>query len=254
MTPAYNAIPRFLAKEQYKNPSDKAPFNMAYETDLPVFEWRKHNPENAKAGQAFMAAQRMGQRSVWDGCVPMQDFKLSDADRASERPLFVDVGGGMGHHCVDLRKYNPEIQGRVITQDLPLMHGMISNSSELKDLSVESLPHDFIQPQPVKNAKIYYLRNVIHNWNDGPSTNILAHIKDAMAPDSIVFIDDVVMPQVGASWKQTSMDMAMMTMLAAVERTAEEFQVLLQSVGLTIRDIWTYDDEFGDSLIVAVPA
>ena len=88
---------------------------------------------------------------------------------------------------------------------------------------------------------------------DKPSKVILSSIKEAMASDSIVIIDDVVMPQVGASWKQTSMDIAMMTMLAAVERTAEHFGRLLADVGLEVRDIWTYDDEFGDSLIVCVP-
>lgn len=61
------------------------------------------------------------------------------------------------------------------------------------------------------------------------------------------------MPKTHATWKQTSMDIAMMTMLAAVERTADHFQRLLGDVGMKIRDIWTYDDEFGDSFIVAVP-
>ena len=164
MTPAYNAIPKYLAKEGYQNPSTSAPFNLAYSTDLPVFEWRKHNPENAKAGQAFMAAQRMGQRSVWDGKVPMHDFELSNADLAAERPVFCDVGGGLGHQCLDLKKFNPQIVGRCITQDLPLVHDMIADKEELKRMGVESMPHDFMAEQPVKNAKVYYLRNVIHNW------------------------------------------------------------------------------------------
>ena len=74
-----------------------------------------------------------------------------------------------------------------------------------------------------------------------------------MAPDSIVIVDDVVMPKVGASWKQTSMDIAMLTMLAAVERTADHFGLMFKEVGLKIRDIWTYDEDYGDSFIVAVP-
>lgn len=254
MTPAYNAIPKYLAKEHYQNPSSSAPFNLAYNTDLPVFEWRKHNPENAKAGQAFMASQRMGQRSVWDGKVPMHDFVLSASDLASDRPLVVDVGGGFGHQCMDLRKHNPALAGRTITQDLPLVHDMISNGEELARLGIETQAHDFMRPQPVAGAKVYYLRNVIHNWQDGPSQTILGHIRAAMAEDSIVIVDDVVMPKTHATWKQTSMDIAMMTMLAAVERTADQFGRLLEGVGLRLRDIWTYDDEFGDSFIVAVPA
>lgn len=75
-----------------------------------------------------------------------------------------------------------------------------------------------------------------------------------MADDSVVIIDDVLMPTVGATWKQASMDMAMMTMLAAMERTKEHFEKLLAEAGLKLREVHTYDEEYGDSLIVAVPA
>lgn len=68
----------------------------------------------------------------------------------------------------------------------------------------------------------------------------------------MLIIDDVVMPNVGASWKQTSMDLAMMSMLAAKERTEEEFRILLGSVGLRVRECVRYDEEYGDSLILAV--
>ena len=74
-----------------------------------------------------------------------------------------------------------------------------------------------------------------------------------MAPDSVVIVDDVIMPQVGASWKQSSMDLAMMTMLAAMERTKDHFAQLFNESGLELRDVWTYDSDYGDSFIVAVP-
>ncbi len=96
MTRAYQAIPEFLANNRYENPpsSTVTPFNLAYKTDMPVFEWRKHNPKNAAAGQAFMAAQRMGQRSVWDGQTSssLQDFELSAEDVELGRVMMCDVG------------------------------------------------------------------------------------------------------------------------------------------------------------------
>ena len=255
MTPAYNAIPKFLATTSYRNPSASAPFNLAYKTDQPVFEWRKHNPENAKAGQAFMAAQRTGQRSIWEGDrVPLSDLSLSGSELDAGRVLLVDVGGGFGHQCIDLRRLNPDIKGHMITQDLPLVHNMLDNADELKALDIEPMEHDFMKPQPVHGAKVYYLRNVIHNWNDSGSEIILKQVRQALAEDSVVMIDDVVMPRVGATWKQASMDIAMMTMLAAMERTKEQFRQLLLSAGLELRDVWTYDEEYGDSLLVAVPA
>lgn len=44
-----------------------------------------------------------------------------------------------------------------------------------------------------------------------------------------------------------------MTMLAAMERTKEHFAQLLRECGLKLRDVWTYDSDYGDSFIVAVP-
>ncbi|KXS99229.1 hypothetical protein AC578_6893 [Pseudocercospora eumusae] len=257
MTKAYQAIPKFLARTNYRNPlsATSTPFNLAYDTELPVFEWRKHNPENAKAGQAFMAAQRMGQRSVWDGRVPVKDLTLSEEDITSGRIMFCDVGGGMGHQCIDLRKHQPGLKGKMVTQDLSLAQDMIpaSTRDEMRLLDIDIIPHDFMTEQPVKKAKVYYMRNVIHNWNDEASVVILSQTRQAMASDSVVIIDDVVMPTIGATWKQASMDIAMMTMLAALERTKEDFEVLLQKAGLRLRDVWTYDEEYGDSLIAAVP-
>ncbi|KAK3049766.1 hypothetical protein LTR09_008942 [Extremus antarcticus] len=107
MTRAYQAIPEFLANNRYENPpsSTVTPFNLAYKTDMPVFEWRKHNPKNAAAGQAFMAAQRMGQRSVWDGQTSssLQDFELSAEDVELGRVMMCDVGAGLGHQSIELR-------------------------------------------------------------------------------------------------------------------------------------------------------
>jgi demethylsterigmatocystin 6-O-methyltransferase len=254
MTKAYNHIPQFLAQTKYRNPCTSAPFNLAFNTTMPVFEWRKHNPENARAGQAFMAAQRVGQRSVWDGLVPLTDFNMSVADVDAHRVLVADVGGGYGHQLIDLRKLHPGLKGKMVTQDLPLVHNMRPNVDELSSLDIEAVAHDFMQPQPIRGAKVYYLRNVIHNWNDDNCKVILQQIRDAMADDSVIMIDDVVMPQTGATWKQASMDIAMMTMLAAMERTEEQFSQVLADSGLRLRDIWTYDKEYGDSLVVATPS
>lgn len=91
------------------------------------------------------------------------------------------------------------------------------------------------------------------SWNDAPSNTILSQIAAAMAPDSVVIVDEVIMPQVRASWKQCSMDLAMMTMLAAMERTKEHFAQLFKEAGLQLRDVWTYDYDYGDSFIVGVP-
>lgn len=211
----------------------------------------------------------MGQRSVWDGRVSLKEFEMSQDDLSRDRVMMCDVGGGMAHQCADLRKYRPELVGRIVSEDLELVQSMIANGEELKALGVELQQQDFMREQAVKDAKVYYLRNVIHNCrcfenysddaislilspgNDESSKVILSQISKAMSEDSHLILDEVVMPQLGLGWKQASMDLAMMTMLAAKERTEDEFERLLNGAGLTIKEIRTYDEDYGDSLIIA---
>ena len=87
--------------------------------------------------------------------------------------------------------------------------------------------------------------------SDANSKNILSQISKVMSEDSSLILDEVVMPQLGLGWKQACMDLAMMTMLAAKERTEDEFERLLNGAGLTIKEIRTYDEDYGDSLIIA---
>lgn len=37
---------------------------------------------------------------------------------------------------------------------------------------VEMMAHDFFTPQPVQNAKYYYLRTVLHDWADDKAVPI----------------------------------------------------------------------------------
>lgn len=105
----------------------------------------------------------MGQRSVWDGQTTLTEFEMSDHDIKRGRVMMCDVGGGMGHQCVELRKYRPDLKGRIVTEDLPLVQNMIINREELSSLDITLQNHNFMEEQPIKGAKVYYLRNVIHN-------------------------------------------------------------------------------------------
>lgn len=54
--------------------------------------------------------------------------------------------------------------------------------------------HDFFQPQPIKNADVFFLRAVAHNWSDGPFVTILKHLRDAATPETKLVIVDWILP------------------------------------------------------------
>ena len=196
-------------------------------------------------------------------------------DSEPETPLFVDVGGSIGHQCAALKKKFPNIPGRVILQDLPPVI-----AQAIPTEGVELMVHDFMTEQPIKGmvapalplqhptanlcsvldpniidvgAKAYYLRNIMHDYSDDKCALILRQITKAMNQDSVILIDDMILPNQGANWHATQLDLTMMASLGAMERTEKQWYALMDSAGLKIKSICTYTAELRDSIIVAVP-
>jgi len=200
---------------------------------------------------AFMKSQREGQRNFFDA-FPIDQLKLSGSDYSAGRVLFVDVGGATGHQCVALRQ-KTGLLGKIALQDQAMMLAK-ANKEELISHGIDAQAHDFFTEQPVKNAKAYYLRNVMHDWTDESCIKILRRLRDACSDDSMILIDEMVLPDHGASWKQTQKDVQMMACLAAIERSKSQWEQLLGKAGLSIKEISTYDKEMGDAVIIAVKA
>ena len=102
-------------------------------------------------------------------------------------------------------------------------------------------------------ARAYYLRNIMHDYPEEKCVLILQQIVKAMDADSVILIDDMIIPRQDASWRATQIDLTMMASLAGVERTEKQWHVLLEKAGLKVRQICTYTPGLRDSIIVAVP-
>jgi demethylsterigmatocystin 6-O-methyltransferase len=90
-------------------------------------------------------------------------------------------------------------------------------------------------------AKFYYLRYVLHDWPDEKCRSILKTIVNAMDDDSIILIDEMVLPDQGVNWQVAQIDLTMLVAHAAMERTETQWSNLFDSVGLTLsrRDTYT---------------
>lgn len=56
---------------------------------------------------------------------------------------------------------------------------------------------------------------------------------------SKLLINENVVPDTGAHWQATSLDLVMMIDLAAKERTGQQWHQLIKPAGLKISKIWT---------------
>ena len=217
----------------------------AHNTDEVPFTWIVKHPINFSSFNKWMTASREGQK-IWLDVFPFEQELCRDLN--PDTPLFVDIGGGIGTQCRNLRTRFPDIKGRVILQDLP---ETIQQALPMKN--VELMAHDLWTPQPVQGARIHYMRNVLLDYPDDKCRIVLHHTAAAMTKDSVILIDDMILPNKKASWQATQIDITMMSALASKERSQKQWSSLLESAGLRIAKICTYTKELQDSIVVAIP-
>ncbi|KAI9732978.1 MAG: hypothetical protein M1818_007411 [Claussenomyces sp. TS43310] len=161
------------------------------------------------------------------------------ADLDARQALVVDLGGSHGFVCKLLAERFPRL--RFLVQDLPKM--IVSAPSFAgTDLEgrIEFMAHDFMTEQPVKGADVYFFRWIFHNQPDRHALNIIQQLIPALKPGARILINDHCLPEVGheSLWDEKiirSMDLMMLTLLNAQERSAAEFETLFRRADARFR-------------------
>lgn len=154
----------------------------------------------------------------------------------SEVKILADVAGGYGHLLAGIMKNNPEMKG--ILFDLMPVCEEGKSYLEKADLSerVEIVCGSFFEKVPVK-ADVYMLKHIIHDWDDAECAAILKNIRAEMPEDAKILILDAVLPEGNEPHPGKVMDMEMLVSPGGIERTAAEFEMLLDDSGLKLNRI-----------------
>ncbi|KAK3934823.1 O-methyltransferase [Diplogelasinospora grovesii] len=209
------------------------PFNKQFNGEA-YFDWLGRQPELLHSFHQFMTTQRIG-HPQWLDFYPIDKELVPGFDSSDPNAVFmVDVGGSVGHEIQAVKKRFPNIPGRFVLQDRPAtIAGVVPENG------MEAMAHDFFSPQPLKGARAYYFRSVLHDWDDDRCRIILGHIRDAMKPGySKILVNEFNIPVKGACTFVTHSDFMVMSVNAAVERTQRQWYDLIESVeGLKIERI-----------------
>ncbi|THH22374.1 hypothetical protein EUX98_g8214 [Antrodiella citrinella] len=234
-------------------------FQAAHNTKLHFWEWFEEplkqldgttQPKRELA--AFGLGMVGGGRALG---VPLYfDYPWQELDPSA---TVVDVGGG-----VELSKVHPNLN--FIIQDRPAVIKQAETiwqrdaPDALKNKRTTLQVHDFFTEQPVKNAEVYHMRYIMHDWPDEECIKILTSIRPALGPKSRILISDSVMlptcPQstpsfapapapllanYGIASRYNHMrDLNMLTLLNGRERNPEEWRDLAKRAGLRVEKIW----------------
>lgn len=243
--PVNAVFPDYLREHKYQDMTNSKdlPFQKALKTDLSPFDYLKRDGEQMKALGHVMVLDAV---QYWVSSYPIEK-EVGDFKSADDSALLVDVGGGFGQHSVAFRKAFPQLQGRIVVQDIP---STLAHAPKVEGL--EFIAHDFFTPQPINGAKFYYLRHILHDWPDEDCIRILESLIPALGPESRIIIDEIVLPESKIPWQVAMMDIAMMASLGGLERSREDWVNLLDRAGLKLFDLHTYDDTKFHSVIAAV--
>ncbi|RDW60593.1 O-methyltransferas-like protein [Coleophoma cylindrospora] len=173
------------------------------------------------------------------GMFPFASMK-EQVESNKDRPFIVDIGGGRGHVLVAIQEEAPAgFGGRLILQDRPdVIDSLLPDDIP----NIEKMPYDFFTPQPIKDAHIYLLRRILHDFYEPVCVQILKNIASAMGPTSRLLIGEMIMPdrtQTGGDMLIYWMDFSMM-MLNGKEKSEKEFEQVLDAAGLEIVKIWRF--------------
>lgn len=140
-------------------------------------------------------------------------------------------GGGLGHQAMRVRSAFPRSRGRVILQDLPQVTSKILPGS-LTD--IEIMDHDMANVQPVKDARVYYLRGVLHNHADHVALQFFSRFAAAMGPESRLLIHEALATDIEPTKNITRFDLSMLASCGGAQRSEAEQKALLERAGLEV--------------------
>ncbi|KZV76728.1 S-adenosyl-L-methionine-dependent methyltransferase [Peniophora sp. CONT] len=168
-----------------------------------------------------------------------------------EHALVVDVGGGLGAQSLTLSKHCPNLR---------FIFWMAENPDALESGRTVLQAHDFFSPQTVKDADVFLMRMIMHDYLDKDCLTILRHLRAAAMPSTQLVIVDNIMAYAcpesavheipgaalspppapllrnfgGANSTSYLMDVEMMALNGGVERTLTQFRDILAQAGWKI--------------------
>ena len=166
----------------------------------------------------------------------------------------VDVGGGYGILLGAILQAAPGLRAVLVDQPAVVEQARRRLAADGVAGRCELVAGDFFADVPA-GADAYLLSRVLHDWVDDVARRLLATCRSAMAPGSRLLIVEAILPERAREQPAViRMDLHMLVLLGARERTEAQFRRLLAESGFEVRRVVPTRSPAGLSVIEAVPA
>lgn len=165
----------------------------------------------------------------------------------------VDIAGGMGGQLITFLKAYPKLKG--VLFELPLTVQMVNADKIFENTGlsdrVELISGDFFESVPA-GYDAYFMKSIVHDWDDESTVKILTSCSKAMRKDSKLLLAELVVPETDVRHFSKASDICMLVLNEGRERTKEEFAALFQKAGLKLNGVYFTASPF--SIVEAIKA
>jgi SAM-dependent methyltransferase len=155
----------------------------------------------------------------------------------SKFAVITDIGGGEGFLLANILHHNEHSSGILFDTAEALEKAPEMLDSYQVENRVTIVEGNFFNSIPV-SGDLFILKNIIHNWSDDQSVELLKKINKVVGPGGRVLIIEMVVPSGARPSLAKLLDIQMMaTMQEGKERTDTEYRILLEKSGFTLTRI-----------------
>ena len=161
----------------------------------------------------------------------IQNPALVDSYDFSKARVVADVGGGNGSLLSTILTRHDHLSGILLDLESAINAARAGDGGPLP--RCETVIGDFFEEAP-RDADIYILKRVLHDWDDDRAISILNNCRRAMDDEArLLVIETVVGPANEPSWGKLQ-DLAMLITTGGKERTEDEFSEIFARAGLRL--------------------
>ena len=191
----------------------------------PLFDYLGTHPEVAPIFDAAMGAIHGHETPA-----------MLEAYDFSSIHVLADIGGGNGSLIAATLQRYPKLKGILFDLD----HVVRRTRESLMAFGVEDrcslVEGNFFKSLPC-GADTYLFRHIIHDWSDEQSVQILKNCRKVIPNTGRVLIIEAVVPTGNKPSLAKDFDMVMLVLPGGIERTEEEYRILLEEAGFQLSSV-----------------
>jgi hypothetical protein len=191
-----------------------------------VWEWFGGHPDE---GQTFAGAMQ--------GATIMDAPAIAKGYPFGRLQQLCDVAGGRGALLSEILLHHPSLRGVLFDEAYVLAEADALLVKRGVHHRVEKVPGSFFERVP-EGCEGYLMKDILHDWDDDRSCKILANIRRAAVPGTMLFLVETLLEPEETGHPKPMLDLHMMMVcVGGRQRSRAEFQRLLGDTGFHLDEV-----------------